>query len=770
MFGIGNDYTITSLSNCFVVGSNNNADSYGSIMRTDEEQIQIMKRRGGVGHDLSHLRPSGSLANNSALNGMAGSVLYAQRYSNSTKEVRQGDRRGALMLSMSIKHPDAEKFIDSKLESSAITDANISLKISDEFMRAVEEDADFIQMFPIDSDIFVPDIFKNEMKYDDLVSLYPPDGSKMIYLKKVKAKRLWNKIVSNAWKSAEPGVLFWDTIIKESPADCYESFKSQSVNPCAELVLCEYDSCRLLLINLFSFVVDAFTPDARFDMVNFGLIVQKAQRLMDDIVDLEVEKILKILSKIESDEESEDIKSVERNLWNAILKKAEEGRRTGLGVTAEGDMLAALGLRYGSKEASDQAILVHKTLAMFSYRESIIMAKERGCFPSCDILLEDKNPFINRVLSEIESVDSQIYDDYLRYGRRNISNLTISPAGSVSILTQTTSGVEPCFSVTYKRRRRTIDKSKAIVTDDNGEMFEEYNVFHHKFIEWYDKNWYKLDSRFFDIDFKKPLEDYSQEELSSIISKSPYHKATANDVDWVSKVKMQGDIQKWVDHSISATTNIPKDTSVDIVDQIYRTAYYSGCKGMTIYREGSRSGILVSGNESSFSYMDASKRPEHLICDIYHKTALKKNWMILVGKLNDKPYEIFAFQELPNHIFPIKLSIGKVSKIKRGIYRLSGVDETGKSYEIPNIISLIDKENQVTTRQFSIMLRHHIDPKFIIEDIEKYAIIGSFEKVVQRVLRNYTDNSGHKCPECEGKLKMENGCFVCMNCGWSKCS
>jgi len=770
MVGIGNNNLMTSLSNCFVIGDNNGSDSYGGIMRSDEEQIQLMKRRGGVGHDLSHLRPAGAMANNSALNDMAGSVLYAQRFSNSTKEVRQGDRRGALMLSMSINHPDAEKFIDSKMVSGQITDANISLRITDKFMEAVENDTDFIQYFPIDMNFFdlgseFPCDY-SELEYDKLIK----GISGKTYLRKIKAKRLWDKLIFNAWKSAEPGILFWDNIIRESPADCYENFQTVGVNPCAELTLSSYDACRLLLLNIFSYVENQFQNDSYFNFDKFKEDVIIAQRLMDDLVDLELEKIDLILKKIDSDKESDEIKSVEKNLWLKVREKTQEGRRTGLGVTGEGDMLAALGLTYGSKEGTELAVKVHKTLATYSYISSIQMAETRGCFKSWSHEKEVHNPFIHRVMESVFNEVPSYLSKYVQSGRRNISNLTISPAGSVSICTQTTSGIEPVFLVAYKRRRRTIDKLKATFIDPHGEMFEEYFVFHSKFEEWYDKNWFKTDPHLFDIDYKKPLEMYNQEELAVLISKSPYHNSTSADVDWEAKVSMQGQIQKWVDHSISATTNIPENTPVEMVDKVYRTAHKSGCKGMTIYREGSRSGILVSNNEikDELLYIDAVKRPKELPVDIYHKTALKENWIIIVGKLGDKPYEIWAFPEVENHLFPTKITKGKLIKTKSRHYRLVGED-LGKTYEIENIVALVGDLGQSSTRKFSMMLRHHIDPKWIIQDISEYQLVNSFEKVIQRVLKNYVIDDGEKCSECGGELIHKDGCVICKECGWSKC-
>lgn len=761
MYGIGNDYSLTSLSNCFVIGNNNNSDSYGSILRTDEEQIQLMKRRGGVGHDISHLRPSHALANNVKLDTKAGAVLYAHRYSNSTKEVRQGDRRGALMLSISIKHPDAESFIDAKIDRKSITDANISVRITDAFMSAVESDSDFYQTFPID--LKHGNLNEFNLPYDELRECYDENGNKG-YVKKVRAKRMWNKIIHNAWSSAEPGVLFWDKVVSESPADCYEEFKTVCVNPCAELPLSPYDSCRLLAINLLSYVKNPFEPFAEFDFELFNEHVYKAQRLMDDLVDLEIEKVDKIIKKIENDPEPDDIKRVELAMWIKIRDNARRGRRTGLGITAEGDMLAARGLVYGSPEAIEFSSRVHMTMAYCSYKCSIDLAKERGSFPIWNIDKEWHNPFLQRLLG-----DSNYEPDWKEFGRRNISNLTIAPAGSVSIMTQTTSGVEPCFAIYYTRRRRTIDKTKANFTDDSGEMFEEYMVFHKGFEQWYDKNWYKTDVRLFDLDYRKPLDQYTRQELDILITKSPYHMATAKDVNWVSKVKLQGEIQKWVDHSISSTTNIPEDTTEQVVSDIYREAYSVGCKGMTIYREGSRSGILISEKVEKFNYSDAIKRPESLECDIYHKTALKRNWMILVGLYEDKPYEIFAFQELPNHVFPTKIDKGVITKIKAGVYKLEGEDDVNKRYTIPNIISLIDTGDQVSTRKFSLMLRHRIDPRWIVKDIRAYSLITSFDKVIQRVLQNYIEEDGNLCPECGSKLVTEDGCVKCSSCGFSKC-
>ena len=779
MAGIGNNHLFTSLSNCFVIGDKR-ADSYGGIMRTDEEQTQIMKRRGGVGHDLSHLRPAGAMANNSALNDMAGAVSYAQRYSNSTKEVRQGDRRGALMLSMSIKHPDAERFIDAKLESGKVTDANISVKITDYFMYCVVNDLDFRQTFPIDmtSEECVGEFPGpiEDWPYDALVTGISGD----CYAKRVNAKRLWNKIIHNAWKSAEPGVLFWDRIIAESPADSYEDYQTISTNPCGEIPLCADDSCRLLLVNLYSYVIDPFTPNARFNMEKFINDVIIAQRMMDDIVDLEIEKIERIMTKIKLDPESLSLKNVELQLWNRILIKAYKGRRTGLGITGEGDMLAALGLTYGTPNATAHSVEVHKQLATYSYISSIIMAEERGAFTDWNYEKEKKNPFLVRVKDQVSHVLLKYELMWESTGHRNISNLTISPAGSVSIETQTTSGIEPVFLVSYKRRRRTLDKNKITFTDDHGETFEDYHVFHRPFIKWFEVNYWDKAKQSNDwSDFYKGdltpltaqewLESCHDSIIEKYIKESPYHNATSADVNWEAKVDMQGQIQRWIDHSISATTNVPANTSEEIVDLIYRTAYQSGCKGMTIYREGSRSGILVSNKAEQFQYVDAIKRTKEMECDIYHKMVLGQRWMILVGKLEGKPYEIFNLSEVPNHLFPTKIEKGKIIKVKSHVFKLIGQDSDGKSYDIPNIIDLIGNSDQVSTRKFSLMLRHRIDPKWIVQDIEAYALVTSFDKAIQRVLKNYIIEDGEKCSECGGELMHKDGCVTCSSCGWSKC-
>jgi len=761
MYGIGNNFSTTSLSNCFVIGSNGKADSYGSIMRTDEEQIQLMKRRGGVGHDLSHLRPSGATANNAVLGDNAGSTLYMERFSNSTREVAQDGRRGALMLSIDVRHPDTSKFIDIKLTEGKVTGANISVKITDEFMECVEGDGDFWQTFPVDLKIPLgkeyDDIICN-LKYNELT---PIAGG---YIQRIRAKELWNKIIINAHKSAEPGVLFWDKILSESPAGIYgEEWKEVSVNPCAELTLCEYDSCRLLAINLYSYVNEPFTDHSIFDFDMFVEDVRIAQRLMDDLVDLEIEKIDKIITKIQSDKEAEDIKKVELELWLKIRYKAVEGRRTGLGITAEGDMLAALGLKYGSKEAIEFSVLVHKTLSVEAYKSSIEMAEERGCFPMCKPEIEN-NPFLDRVYEEL-GVEYKVKWDI--YGRRNIALLTIAPTGTTSLMTQTTSGIEPLFMAFYKRRTKTEDKSKATFIDEMGDGWVEYRVIHPKFKTWMEINKFIIDGVYtFDTSDEKMLD--------FVFKQSPYHGATANEINWESAVEMQGQIQKWVDHSISKTINLPKTSTVEQVDIIYRTAHKSGCKGITVYRDGCRQGVLLSTEkkeDESFEYKNAYKRPKTLQCDIYHKTALKKNWLVIVGKVNNKAYEIFVINDVDNHIFPTKIEKGTITKVKSQTYELAGYMGQ-KLYKIYNIVDLMSMDQITDTRKYSSMLRHGMHPKFMIDQIEEYATIGSFDKVVQRVLRNYVsieEQTEEKCTQCGGKMAMEEGCKHCIDCGWSKC-
>ena len=786
MFGIGNDFTTTSLSNCFVIGSNDDSDSYGSIMRTDQEQIQLMKRRGGVGHDISHLRPSGAMANNSVLKGMAGSTLYMERYSNSTREVSQGDRRGALMLSIDVTHPDAEKFIDAKLEKGKVTGANISVKLTDEFMRCVKDKDDtFIQYFPIDFNIDSQswnEIVNNDEDYPENELIEVKGG---VYVKKIRAKKLWDKIIHNAWKSAEPGLLFWDTILRESPAGCYgKEWKERSTNPCSELPLCEYDSCRLLAINLYSYVNDKFTENAHFNFELFKYHVNIAQRIMDDIVDLEIEKIDKILDKINSDPESEDLKRVELNLWTKIKEKAIQGRRTGLGITGLGDMLAALGLRYGTKEATDFAVEVHRVLALESYKVSVQMAEERGSFPIFDGPTESQNPFIGRIYEEL---NREFKYKYLNHGRRNVANLTIAPTGTTSLMTQTTSGIEPCFQVYYKRRRKVNDKSKVIFIDELGDMWEEYKVFHHKFVEWFKINvWNDLihKSDRFALLGNTPLEclnNLTKEQLDEFVKQSPYYKATSSDVDYLGKVEMQGKIQKWVDHSISVTVNMPENVSEETVSQVYMKAYEVGCKGVTVYREGSRNGVLISDKKEEkqsteeIIYNDAPKRPKTLKCDIYTMSRSKQSFTIVVGLLGDRPYEIFALEKLDNLEFCDKIQKGELKKVKSRTYQLIG-DYKEQRYIVDNIVEHMSDDEQKDTRKYSIQLRHGIHPKYIVEQINEFATITSFDKVIAKVLSNYLGDKKIKgeevCPNCRGQLKYESGCVQCLNpeCGWSKCS
>ncbi len=748
MFGIGNDFQIVSLSNCFVIGNEGESDSYGAIMKTDEEQVQLMKRRGGVGHDLSMIRPKNSPVKNSALTS-TGIVPFMERYSNTTKEVAQGGRRGALMLSLSIKHPDAEDFIDAKMDTDKVTGANISVRIDDEFMRCVKEDTLYTQQFPTDS------------KHPK-VSV------------KIKARDLWNKIIHNAWKSAEPGVLFWDTIIRESTADCYKKFgfKTISTNPCGEIPLCAYDSCRLLAINLYSYVDEPFTDKAKFNFEKFKDHVHKAQRLMDDLIDLELEKIEKILSKIESDPESEEIKRVEKNLWLNIKLKCLEGRRTGFGVTAEGDMLAAMNLRYGTEQATDFAVQVHKTLAMEAYRSSVIMAQERGAFPIYDAKLEKDNPMINR----IKQADEELYKQMVKTGRRNIALLTIAPTGSVSICTQTSSGIEPVFMVAYKRRRKvnTNDKqAKISFTDEKGQAWEEYYVFHPKFLVWAASK---------GISKEEIINNYTDKQIEELIEQSPYYKATANNIDWVNKVKMQGRIQKWVDHSISVTVNIPKETTEDIVSQIYMTAWESGCKGMTIYRDGSRNGILVAKDtqNSTFGEYKAPKRPKKLEADIIRFQNDKEKWIAVVGLYQGKPYEIFS-GKADNFALPNYVDKGWVVREKIGNeparYDFVFLDMDGYKVHIEGLSRMFKKEYWNYAKLISGVLRQGMPIPNVISLISKLTLdsdtINTWKNGIERALKKYikdgTKVEGEKCPNCGGDLIFTNGCKQCMDCGWSKC-
>jgi len=754
MAGIGNNFQIGSLSNCFVIGSDESSDSYGAIMKTDEEQVQLMKRRGGVGHDLSYIRPKDSLVRNSALTS-TGIVPFMERYSNSTREVAQEGRRGALMLSISIKHPDAAHFIDAKLEAGKVTGANISVKITDEFMKAAINDTNFVQQFPIDAAV--------------------PKFSQTI-----KARDLWKKIVHNAWKSAEPGILFWDTIIRESLPDCYADlgFKTISTNPCGEIPLCAYDSCRLMAINLYSYVDKPFTADASFDSEKFIEHVHKAQRMMDDIIDLELEKVDNILKKIDSDPEIDEIKSRERNLWLNIKEKAIKGRRTGFGITAEGDMLAALGTRYGSDEAIDFSVEVHKMLTLEAYRSSVTMAKERGPFPVFNAEREKNNPFILR----IKENNPELYEDMVRDGRRNVALLTIAPTGSVSILSQTTSGLEPVFAVNYKRRRKVNpnDKhAKVTFTDDVGDTWEEYHVFHHKFVNWLEVMGLNVDE----------VSRMDEKELKNIIRKSPYYKATANDIDWVAKVTMQGAVQKWVDHSISVTVNVPSDTKEEMIGSIYETAWKVGCKGMTVYRDGSRAGVLVSSGSkeqkkeaNEFIETKAPARPEKLESEIVRFQNDYEKWIAVVGLLNGRPYEIFTGLA-DDFWIPSWVVKGSIIKVKldgdNSRYDFQFEDKQGYKITIEGLSRSFTKEYWNYAKLISGILRHGMPLPFVVNIISKLHFevdtINTWKNGVERALKKFipdgTQAAEHNCPKCSDQngLVYQEGCLVCKSCGYSKC-
>lgn len=753
MSGIGNDFQVVSLSNCFVIGNSGNSDSYGGIMKIDQEQVQLMKRRGGVGHDLSHIRPAGSPVKNSALTS-TGIVPFMARYSNTTREVAQGGRRGALMLSISIKHPDAESFIDAKLEQGKITGANVSVKVTDEFMECVRSGKPFVQQYPIDSD-------------------HP------MVKKEINARALWDKIIANAWSSAEPGVLFWDTIIRESVPDCYADFgyRTVSTNPCGEIPLCPYDSCRLQAINLYSYVENPFTPEARFNFELFREHVKKGQRLMDDLIDLELEKVDRILHKIEADPESEEIKQVEHNLWLNIKMKCMEGRRSGFGITAEGDMLAAMGLQYGTEEATEFAVRVQRELALAAYGSSVTLAKERGSFPIYNAKREENNPMIRR----IAEADPELYAEMTKYGRRNIALLTIAPTGTVSICTQTTSGIEPVFLVNYKRRKKINPNDKdtskqKIIKDESGDYFEEYNVFHPKFIDWLRINHY-------DVDHVMTMDDA---ELAKVIEKSPYHHATSADIDWVNKVKMQGAIQKWVDHSISVTVNIPKETSKEVVSRIYETAWESGCKGCTIYREGSRNGVLVSNSEAKkdspvFAESKAPKRPKKLEAEIVRFKNDKEDWIAVVGMYEGRPYEIFTGRA-ESFLVPKFVEKGWVIRVKEkgdehARYDFQFLDQDGYHITMEGLSRMFKKEYWNYAKLISGVLRHGMPIPSVVELIGKLNFdtdsITTWSNGVARALKRYIKDgteTGEVCPDCGGKLIYSGGCKSCPNCGWSKCS
>lgn len=754
MSGIGNNFQVVSLSNCFVIGNAGASDSYGGIMKIDQEQVQLMKRRGGVGHDLSHIRPSGSPVKNSALTS-TGIVPFMERYSNTTREVAQGGRRGALMLSISIKHPNAEDFIDAKLEQGKITGANVSVKISDEFMECVKNGKPFVQQYPIDS--------PNPM-----------------VRKEIDARALWNKIIHNAWASAEPGVMFWDTIIRESVPDCYADFgyRTVSTNPCGEIPLCPYDSCRLIAVNLYSYVKNPFTPQAEFDFDLFRDHIMKGQRLMDDLIDLELEKVNQILAKIDTDPENDDIKSVERNLWLNIKMKCLEGRRTGFGITAEGDMLAALGLRYGSAEATEFAVSVHRTLACSAYRSSVIMAKERGSFPLYDANREKLNPFIQR----IAEADPELYAEMVQNGRRNIALLTIAPTGTVSICTQTTSGIEPVFLVAYKRRKKINpndkDSSKhKVIKDESGDYFEEYNVLHPKFVDWM-----KIAKGY----TQEQIDSMSDKDLESLVEESPYYKATSNDIDWVNKVKMQGAIQKWVDHSISVTVNIPKETTEEMVSTIYKTAWESGCKGCTIYRDGSRNGVLVAKSESGkegnhFTENKAPKRPKKLEAEVVRFRNDKEDWIAVVGMFESRPYEIFT-GKAENFVLPKWVEKGYVIRVKEpgqehARYDFQFTDQDGYHVTMEGLSRMFKQEYWNYAKLISGILRHGMPIHNVVDLIGKLNFdvdsITTWSNGVARALKRFIKDgteTGETCPDCGGKIIYTSGCKQCPNCGWSKCS
>lgn len=754
MTGIGNDYQIASLSNCFVIGMDGSADSYGAIIRIDEEQVQLMKRRGGVGHDLSHIRPKGSPVKNSALTS-TGLVPFMERYSNSTREVAQDGRRGALMLSVSIKHPDSEAFIDAKMTEGKVTGANVSVKLDDEFMQAAIDGKPYTQQFPIDS-------------------------SHPKVKKEIDASALWKKIVHNAWKSAEPGVLFWDTIIRESVPDCYADlgYKTVSTNPCGEIPLCPYDSCRLLAINLYSYVVNPFTPEAYFDFDTFKQHVGYAQRIMDDIIDLELEKIDSIMAKVKSDPESEEVKGSEEHLWEKIYKKTGQGRRTGVGITAEGDMLAAMGLRYGTEEATAFSEEVHRTVALMAYRSSVMMAKERGAFSIYDSEREKDNPFINRLCE----ADPELYDLMVKYGRRNIACLTIAPTGTTSLMTQTTSGIEPVFMPVYKRRRKVNpnDPSAHIdFTDDTGDAFEEYIVYHHKFLTWMEVNGY---------DTKKK---YTQEEIDDLVARSPYYKATSNDVDWLMKVRMQGRIQKWVDHSISVTINLPNSVDEDLVNRLYVEAWRSGCKGCTVYRDGSRAGVLISAKEEKKKEEMIFKRPEIvevrpkvLECDVVRFQNNKEKWVAFVGLLDGHPYEIFTgFQDDDDGIvLPKSVTHGRIIKNidENGNKRYDFQFENRRGYKmtVEGLSERFNKEYWNYAKLISGVLRWRMPIEKVIKLVESLQFdnenINTWKSGVARALKKYvidgTEAKGLKCPNCgQETLVYQEGCLICKTCGSSRC-
>ena len=767
MTGIGNHYQVASLSNCFVIGLEGNADSYGAILRIDEEQVQLMKRRGGVGHDLSHIRPKGSPVNNSALTS-TGLVPFMERYSNSTREVAQDGRRGALMLSVSIKHPDAESFIDAKMTEGKVTGANVSVKIDDAFMEAATEGKKYVQRFPVSDED------------------YENEAENLRIEKEIDAKELWEKIVHNAWKSAEPGVLFWDTILRESIPDCYADlgFRTVSTNPCGEIPLCPYDSCRLLSINLYSYVVNPFTKEAYFDYDKFKKHVQLAQRIMDDIVDLEMEKIALIMHKIETDPQNQEVKGAEYHLWEKIQRKSGMGRRTGVGITAEGDMIAAMGLRYGTQEATDFSVNVHKTLALSAYRSSVTMAKERGAFEIYDSKREAQNPFILR----IKENDPQLWEDMQKYGRRNIACLTIAPTGTTSLMTQTTSGIEPVFMPVYMRRRKVNPNDTNVhvdFVDEVGDSFEEYIVYHKKFLEWMKVNGIDTEKR------------YTKAEIDELVAQSPYYKATANDVDWLMKVKMQGAIQKWVDHSISVTVNLPNDVDEALVNRLYVEAWRSGCKGCTIYRDGSRSGVMIQVDEKKKKTEEEPKvelpckhpevtevRPQTLECDVVRFQNNKEKWVAFVGLLNGYPYEIFTGLQDDEEgiVLPKTVTKGKIIKQQNpdGSKRYDFQFENKRGYKttVEGLSEKFNPEYWNYAKLISGVLRYRMPIDHVIKLVGSLQLksesINTWKNGVERALKKYisdgTAASGLKCPNCgQETLVYQEGCLICTNCGSSRC-
>ena len=754
MTGIGNKYQIASLSNCFVIGNSGSADSYGSVMKIDEEQVQLMKRRGGVGHDLTHIRPKGQPVLNSALTS-TGVVPFMERYSNSTREVAQDGRRGALMLSISIKHPDAEGFIDAKMDGTKVTGANVSVKIDDEFMRAVKADTTYRQHFPVQGQPIVE--------------------------KEIQARGLWNKIIHNAWKSAEPGVLFWDTIIRESIPDCYADlgFRTVSTNPCGEIPLCPYDSCRLLAVNLYSYVENPFTPSAKFNYELFYRHSRMALRVMDDIVDLELEKIDHILEKLQNDPEDEEVKRTEISLWKKIRKKCVEGRRTGVGITAEGDMLAALGIRYGSDESLTYSEDIHRRYAISIYASSVELARQRGCFPIYDTIREERNPFINRLKKE----SPELYDNMVKYGRRNIACLTIAPTGTTSLMTQTTSGIEPVFMISYRRRRKVNPNDKNVKVDfidQVGDSWEEFNVFHHKFIDWLKANNYNV----------AEVSRLRDEELESIIRLSPFNGATANDVDWLNKVKMQGAIQKWVDHSISVTVNVPQDVTEDLISRIYITGWESGCKGVTVYRDGSRSGVLLNDKHKKEKEDDnfvhennAPTRPESIKADIVRFQNNNEKWIAVVGLIRERPYEIFTGRAEDSFLIPPYVEEGNVIKTRekngKSRYDFQYNDRDGYPVTISGLSRSFNKEFWNYAKLISGVLRHGMPLVSVVDMVSDLHLndetLNTWKAGVVRTLKRYIpDGTVYEKEQCEScgdnTLVYEEGCLNCKSCGHSKCS